>query len=270
MGSQPILLNRLWTNHSVNAFSGWTTTVTSLTSAIIVAALAILVGWTGEAVWTITAFLLHQYRTTRDPETALFRHFQLLLCNRNSSFMTSYEILRIGFKWRGKVNHAVTKALTLAFWPLLIFTGFSAAGILVAKATIPADDVNLVLLQPSNCGLWYSNDTLNWNQQTIHTYIELNKKHYADAQHSRDYASDCYNDIAQPLRCVSLPIRQLPYSVDVVRSCSWDQTSSGSKRCNSSTTVLDTGTLDSHQTLGINARARHRVSFRLRTEMCCP
>lgn len=266
MDAQPIHLNRPWINHSTNVFSGWTITVTALTSAFIFAGLAILVALAGEGVWTISAFLLHQYRTTQEPQTALFRQFQVILRNPNSSSLTAWEILRTGFTWRGKVRYARLKALALACWPLVIFIGFSAAGILVAKAVIPADEVNLVLLQPSNCGLWYSNDTFKGPQQTFRTYIEFGKKLYADAKQSRDYAADCYNNKSQPLRCASLPMRRLPYTTEISQECTWGSKASGGQTCNSSTLNLDTGTLDSHKTLGINARAKDRVEYRLKTQ----
>lgn len=266
MDAQPIHLNRPWVNHSMNAFSGWTITVTALTSAFVIAGLAILVALAGEGVWTITAFLLHQHRASREPQTALFRQLQVILSNPNSSSLTTWEILKTGFTWRGKVKHAMLKALALACWPLVIFVGFSAAGILVARAIIPTDDVNLVLLQPSNCGLWYSNDTFKGSQQTFRTYMEFNKKLYADAAQSRAYAGDCYNDKSQPLRCASLPMRQLPYTLESTGDCFWGIKAPGGPTCNSSTLILDTGILDSHKALGINARAKDRINFRVKTE----
>lgn len=257
MSSYPVYLNRPWMNHSANAFSGWTITVKASTGALVVAALALLVQMAGEAMWSIVAFCLHQRRTKNRPETGLFRQMQVVLRNPNTSLSTSVEILRAGWVWHGIVDKALRKSVMLACWPVLIFIGFTAAGVFVSTVTVPAYKVNQILLEPTNCGMqnWHKTDDLDlWTRMVA--------KWANDARQSRAHATECYNKPNKTLGCTSLPAQQLPYTISTNVSCPLGQ------RCLEGVN-FDTGLLDSHKHLGINAKASDRVNFQLSTT-CAP
>ena len=242
MDEYPVYLNRPWVNHSTNDFSGWTITVTAVNGALIVSALALIVRIAGEALWTILAFALHQSRATQSLSTALFRQTQILLRNPTDSITSSYELAKIGSKWRGKVNGAMRKTYGLALWPFLIFVTFTVAGIFVAKVTIPAYESNQILLRSNNCGM-----------QDFETVIpdkalRLQAKQLSDVRRARAYAGECYNVTGGGIGCSTLPVQQIPYTMDI------NATDPNKGRNVASSVTLDTGVLDSHKHLGINAR----------------
>lgn len=256
MDDNNVYLNRPWINHSTNSFSGWTITVKAATGAIIVSALAILVRIAGESLWNIIAFTLHQTRATPNLETALFRQIQVILRNPTTSITSALELMKTGSTWHGKVDRARRKAFGLAFWPLTVFISFTIAGILVAKVTIPAYETSQILLRPTDCGL------LNDNLNSTDYMLQLSNKEVQDARKSRTYAAECYGDNSNALGCLSLPRQQLPYTVDLNFTSARN---AGNMSAVPSVVTLDTGYLNSHYDLGINAKESDRIYFQFQT-----
>lgn len=258
MDEYPVYLNRPWMNYSTNAFSGWTITVTAATGGIIVAALALLVQMAGEAAWTVAAFTMHQYRATDLPETGLFRQTQVILRNPSTSLAASLQLLKTGWKWHRVVHKARRRTAPLAVWPLLFFICFITAGLSVSQVTRPAYGTNQVLLRSTNCGLQ------NWldpvDNQDLFSQMGIN---WADGiRQSRAYATECYNNPNKTLGCTSLPVQELPFTMVMNASCPLPP------RC-LDTIHFDTGLLDSHKHLGINAKDSDRVNFQM-TTTCAP
>ena len=252
MDGHPVFLNRAWQNYSTNYFSGWTLTVTARNGALIVSALALLVQMAGESLWVIIAFLLHQRRVSNSPSTGLFRQLQVILRNPTSSFFTAVGIVKAGWVWRGHIRKPIRSTFALASVPLLIFISFTIAGIFVATVTIPAYEINQILLQPTACGLQ------NWMPNQVSTFLNIKAKWSEDMRRSRAYASECYNVPDKTIGCASLPIQQLPYTMVTNASCPF------ARGCRA-TVSFDTGLLDSHSHLGINAERKNRIGFQFTT-----
>jgi hypothetical protein len=270
MDTYPVYLNRPWLDHSTNSFSGWTITVTAQTGAIVVSALALLVQMAGEAMWSIVAFSLHQSRTTLSPQTGLFRQLQVILRNPSNSLFTSVEILKAGWAWRGNIHGPVRKALLLAAWPILLFISFTIAGIFVATVTVPAYEINQILLRPTDCGMqvWtvplppVTAANIENGPEIVNDWFAtttgIRSKSANDIRRSRAYANSCYNNPNKTVGCTNLPAQELPYSVQTGLSCPFGQRCLG-------TIQFDSGTLDSHTHLGINAKSSDRVNFQFIT-----
>lgn len=127
----------------------------------------------------------------------------------------------------------------------------------MGKVAGPAYRVNQILLKPTNCGL--ESTRANVAQSALPLY-DVQAKHASDKRQARAYANACYNSLNPSAECYSLPIQQLPYTVNREASCPF----SGRCSMDSATTVqFDTGLLDSHEHLGINARPDERVGFRV-------
>ena len=252
MDSSQVYLNRPWMNHSTNAFSGWTITVTAATGAIIVSALAILVTIAGESMWSIVAFSLHQHRATKATQTGLFRQIQVILRNSSTSLSDAYEIVKTGRAWHKQrtIDKALLKACAIALWPAVLFISFTAAGIFVAKVTTPAYEVSQILLRPTKCGFPL------WNNNDVDTTFQLQAKWANDARQSRAYAIECYNTTTLSPGCTNLPVQTLPYKTN--HDCPLNSS------CNPFV-EFDTDLLDSHKHLGINAKHSDRVKFQLHT-----
>jgi hypothetical protein len=128
----------------------------------------------------------------------------------------------------------------------------------------------IVLSQPAECGAW----AFNWSDLFSANALSPNASNYTfesrqelvnDALSSRLYAKWFYSDV-QPLAVTStmFTIPSLPYDIRM-EPCPF----SGATKCLSNDTTtkdisltLDTGLLDSHDHLGMNAPAQDRSSVR--------
>ncbi|CAK1358405.1 hypothetical protein CB0940_06977 [Cercospora beticola] len=251
-GEYPIYLNRPWMNHSKNTLSAWTITVTAERGAILIAVLALLVRVAGESLWTIIACALHQYRARSGPETAVFRQLQVILRNAGSSVASVLEIVNTGWASRKNSPQAFSKAVVLALFPLSVVLSFTAAGILVAKVAVPAYQSNQVLLKPTACGLTA--------YTAPGTFFRHQSKPSDDIRQSRAYVDRCFGRPNGTSGCSQLPIQQLPYEADTSASCPFAGLctlgDNGAMR-------MDTGLLDSHVHLGVNAKEEDRVGFQI-------
>jgi hypothetical protein len=168
--------------------------------------------------------------------------------NSATSLGAGIDLLQARWKWHGVVNNALLKSTVLALFPLRLFGGFTAAGVLVSRVTALPDEISQVLLAPTNCGLQ------NWNSPTDQDlWTSMGAKWASDIRRSRAYATDCYQKPNKTLGCTTRPAQQLPYSVSLNVTCPVGT------RCFGGTIKLDTGLLDSHKHLGINSDRQSRV-----------
>lgn len=258
MDQYPVYLKRPWINYSTNVFSGWTITVTADTGGYVITALALLVQVAGEAMWTIAALTIHQFRASDMPQTGLFRQTQVILRNPSTTLATSFQLIQAGWKWHGVVDSSIRRTTALAAWPMLLFVGFITAGIFVSRVTKPAYGINQVLLRSTNCGL--ENSAITPSDEVA--YYSVATKWASDIRQSRAYVSKCYDKPDRTLGCTSLPVQQLPYTTQMNVTCPLG------RRC-MGTAQFDTGLLDSHKHLGINAKYSDRVNFQMITT-CAP
>lgn len=257
MDSYPVLLNTPWINHSLSGLAAWSITVSASTGTIIIAALALLIQIAGEATWTIAALALHQARATDNPETGHFRQSQVVLRNPGTSLGTGIRLIQVGWKWHGVVHLALLKSIGLALIPLCLFGGFIAAGVMVSQVTALRNEVSQVLLWPMNCGIQ------NWTGPTDQaTQLTIGGKWSSDTRWARQYATNCYRP-GKSLACTTPPVQQLPFTVSMNATCPVG------KRCFGGVVRFDTGLLNSHKHLGINADHSSRVQFQM-TTTCAP
>ncbi|KAF7190092.1 hypothetical protein HII31_08423 [Pseudocercospora fuligena] len=254
--SYPVYLSKPWFDHSKDAFSAWTITLTADHGVYVIAVLVLLVRVAGEALWTITACALHQIRAKNKPENTLFKQLQVILRNSGTSLASALEIVGTGWASRATTRNAFWRAVKIAFWPLIIFISFTVAEILVSRVAVPTYDVDRVLLKPTTCGLtsWTGLQGFDANG------ARLRGKMSDDIRQSRAYANQCFGKENKTLGCTFLPTQQLPYAADMDADCPM------SGRCwlgEKKAMRLDTGLLDSHDHLGVNAKQDDRVQFQI-------
>lgn len=142
-------------------------------------------------------------------------------------------------------------------WPLSILVGFSVASIYSAKVSKPVYEANRILLTSSQCGLVMPSLV---SQQSVTGQLETQEKYMRDMRRSRAYAEACYGSESGPAACDEFAASQLPFDVDEAAACPFG------RRCllgSSGAVRFDTGLLDSHTYLGINAVPADRVDFRI-------
>ena len=263
MSGYQIYLWKPWINHSANLAEGLTITVPASTGVLIVSALAVLVSLAGGAAWMITSYALHQVRTQNSPQDGMFRMLQVMLRNPESSASSVMSIVQTGHVWSGKVNSAKIRAYCLALWPFVISVGFIIASVFVGRVTVAAYKANVVLLRPTNCGLEVVQDASDLVTRGTVNY-QWSAKHSNDTRQSRAYGDQCYGSANGTLGCSIFAVQRLPYSIRTNAVCPFDDLCRLGRE---SAVELDTGLLDSHTHLGINARPKDRVRFR-RTATC--
>jgi hypothetical protein len=82
---------------------GSTLTVTTGTSSVIIAILALFISQVGSHSWSIICFLTHQVRSTTRPRNGLYHQQQVILRNSvwGSDLGTIYQLRRVAWFWRG-------------------------------------------------------------------------------------------------------------------------------------------------------------------------
>jgi hypothetical protein len=192
----------------------------------------------------------------------LFYQQQAILKNSGTALGTAWKFGRVSFSWR---KHERSKWWQL--WrsstflyittALIVGASFGVASILpsqVTKAVGPE-----FLIHSPDCGVWQFNVSQNieWQLKT------LNESNLAAA-----YASSCYgtNNSDAPL-CTSYKVSEISWTVNENASCPF-----AAGTCEFGSTAayqMDTGPLDSHEILGLNARASERVTLR-KVATCAP
>jgi len=206
----------------------------------------------------------------------LQQQVQALLRNRTTPVSALSDAFWIILAWAQSPHPALRTVLPTALLAGLITAAFAVFSIFVsAVATSGESNVSVLARPGQNCGGWDFNWTVtNVLDNSIPNKIEFLRARVDDTVAARSYATWFYSrDKQQPLAATSsvFPISQLPYEISMA-PCPF----LGQGRClsNDTTTpnptlVLDTGLLDSHVHLGINAPFKDRSGLRLRME-CSP
>lgn len=121
-----------------------------------------------------------------------------------------------------------------------------------------------MLISSPNCGWVNTNlDTNTTDEQTV-----LYPYWSQEVQDAASYAQNCYasDDSSSALQCGTFVRKRLPSSVDTNASCPF---ASPICKNNVGNMLLDTGYLDSHDDLGLNAPLDQRFQYR-RTLHCAP
>lgn len=121
---------------------------------------------------------------------------------------------------------------------------------------------NEVLITSPRCGLYVeASDT-----EELFTEMQAYTSKLVTA--SASYAQQCYSDTANAQRCSIWVKDQLPQAITRNASCPFP---GGNRLCtlNATNIRIDTGLLDSHNDLGMNAPPRDRFKFRNVIE-CAP
>lgn len=266
----------LWRDYSESGLNQVILTLPLRWGNVLVSFLALVVSFAGTATWKIVAYALHQARvrqaTRNDP---LQQQVQALLRNRTTPVSALSDAFWITLAWAQSPHPALRTLLPTALLAGLITVAFAVFSIFVsAVATSGESNVNVLARPGQNCGGWDFNWTVtNVLDNSVPNKIEFLRARVDDTVAARSYATWFYSRDKKPLAATStvFPISQLPYETSM-GPCPF----LGQGRCLSNDTatpnptlILDTGLLDSHVHLGINAPSRDRSNLRLRME-CSP
>jgi hypothetical protein len=268
MSSVPVYLG-FWHDYSRGDVHGWTLTLSVRWGGYLVAALSTFVGLVGTCFWDLVAFGVHQWRAKSGDEDGLFFQQQVIYRNPASAAGAFIDILKICWAWSPRrsswtrTRKLRRRSLYLSIPPLLVFVGFTAAGVFVGEVANPNYRSNDVKIKPPNCGF------VEYNIATPAGSRDFDLHLVNDTLAARAYARNCYGPNTTLGACSLYPRQTLPYTISEVK-CPFGKDPNGQSLCISKTALsADTGLLDTNSHLGINTTPKNRLLFR-KSATCSP
>ncbi|KAJ9651306.1 hypothetical protein H2198_009400 [Neophaeococcomyces mojaviensis] len=263
----------IWTDWTKGSVWGHTLTLNPTKATILTSSLAIFVTLCGIQLWTIIRYILHQWGVSLQPQplTPHLSKQQLILRNASSALETARLMLELAWTAKTSTGKRSSRAYIISLSATVFAVLFLAAGAFSGQAIsgASANGASAVLLRSDHCGLWnetYRNVVETRNLSSTEDFSLFNK-HTAmrahDVRLSLEYARICYMSetptIDMANTCHTFKEPTVGWTAPRVGSCPF-----ASQICHnlSDTIVLDTGDIDSHEDLGINAPQNDRLRYR--------
>lgn len=249
--SPPSVYVGTWINWTAGRVLGSTLTLTSNNGALLIAFLALYVRLAGSHLWDILCYLIFLLRSSNKRQNGLFYHHQAVLRTNASDLAFAAQLVTIGWRWRKVVPGVVRKTLPLIMVALIHAAAFAVAGVFSSRIT---STVSEALLNEVHCGQWTVAAAEGqgdlYNQQVVSA--DLSTRHKRNSNVGSAYAASCYGSTlvnASWEECSALGREQIGWTMDTNISCPFD-----AEMCTGGHAVrFDTGMIDSHLQLGINA-----------------
>lgn len=250
----------IWFNQAYGAVTGATLTLNERDGGLLTAFLAIFVSATGAATWKLTRYSLHQFRARQEYQDALHHQQQAIFRNTDSPVGASWQLVQLTWYWRSNATRYLMRTIPLAGLALLNLVLFGVAAVFsshVAKAS-----GNEILLRSPNCGFVNLTGLGSAANTVAYDTMDLN-----DTLTAAAYERACYNDANSPLQCGSFIQGQLRRTSKRNVPCPFSP-----EMCllgDMTAYEMDTGLIDSHTALGINAPMKDRLQYR-KVTVCSP
>lgn len=261
----------VWTNWSRGRVMGSTLTLTKSNGNLLIAFTAFFVGFMSSRAWRIVSFCLHRLYSTTEPRDALHHQRQAVLRNSETAGWSFWTLGQIAWAWRrsgpGRHSGCLVMVLPTLLSSVLCIAVFAASSGFSSQISTGIGDE--VLIDGSHCGI-----VQPANNPEDDLVYELQSRRRSEAY---NYAQQCYrgpqstgteNTAAGIFDCNSFVVSSLPGSVDSDALCPFGH-GHGICRDMSSNLFLDTGYIDSHEYLGLNAPSDQRILLR-ETYHCAP
>lgn len=251
----------VWTNWSRGAVMGATLTTTREYGNLLIALTAFFIPYVATRFWRICCFFLHRLHSTAKPKGAIHHQRQVLLRNATSMESAFIMLLSLIKSWGSRKHGKIGTLLPLLVFTSLIVIGFTVAG--GYSSRISSGVCDEVLLNGNNCSIFTL--TLGTNMDKFEATTSYVSRAYTDAA---NYAQQCYSgDSHGMVGCNKFIVKSLKTeTMETNRSCPFQ---ADICRNNNTNIRLDTGYIDSHDHLGLNAPRNERFGYRYVLE-CAP
>ena len=245
-----------WINWSRGAILGSTITLNQRNGGLLTAFLGIFVTVAGAACWTIQSFLIHQHRAKEGPSSAIHHQQQVVLRNSNTAGSAAWQIIQVAWQWRKIANKSALQSLALVFLAVSNMLLFGVAGVFSAEVTKAAG--NETLIHSPNCGylspITNRTDLPSYDDTTSANALEAN-----DTLAAAAYSRACYGKSSGGLQCGQFPKPNIPWRNRTNVPCPFK-----GNICKDGVGgfEMDTGFMDSLETLGINSKASEALQLR--------
>lgn len=251
-----------WVNWSHGRVLGSTLTLSERNGGLLTAFLATFVTAAGVACWRILSYTLHQIRARQEDQDVLHHQQQATFRNTGTPAAAAWQFVQLIWYWRKLAARPLARTLPVLLLALLNIVFWALASIFSSEVTRAAG--NEVLVHSPHCGLLTlaNNSSLSQPNLTSFETLEVN-----DTLTATTYSQACYGKTHDSLQCNQYARRSIPWKTNQNATCPF-----ASDLCFYGRTAayeMDTGRLDSHQALGIDARKRDRVQYR-KVTTCSP
>ncbi|KAI8626452.1 hypothetical protein F5Y19DRAFT_488263 [Xylariaceae sp. FL1651] len=245
-----------WVNWSYGRVLGSTLTLTREDANLFIILTALFITVVTSHIWNIVCFGWHiSYSTqARIKQTIFYHQRQAILRNNSGPFGTFWSFVQIAWLSRHQPGPFL-RIIPVLLLTILFASSLTIATVFSSQLAIGSE----VLINGSRCGV------LSDSQNGTDVLTVLMPWLARQTTISASYSQQCYDGaqistLAPPERCHTSPFiqRQLKQQVDSNAMCPFRAIC----RSNTSNLVLDTGLVDSHSDLGINAPSHQRFSFR--------
>ena len=251
-----------WINWSHGRVLGSTVTLSERDGGLLTAFLATFVTAAGVACWTILSYTIHQRRASKDRQDVLHHQQQVTLRNAGTPGAAAWQFCQLIWHWRKHTVKPGARTMPILLLALLNIVFFALASIFSSEVTRAAG--NQVLIRSPHCGM-LSPTNLNFSSQA--TSQASDRLEVNDTLSANTYAQACYSKTPDPLVCDQYAQHSLSWKVNQNASCPF-----APDLCWYGATAayeMDSGRLDSHTALGINAPRSDRVEYR-KVTTCSP
>ena len=245
-----------WINWSRGRVLGSTITLSQRYGGLLTAFLGIFVTVVGAACWTIQSFLIHQHRANKGPSSAMHHQQQVVLRNSNTAGSVAWQITQIAWRWRKITNQSTLQSLSLILLAVSNMILFGVAGVFSAEVTKAAG--NETLIHSPNCGFLLPDvdrpELSTFEGITGANALEANETLAASA-----YSRACYGKSVSSSQCFQYPKPNIPWTNRTNAPCPFR-----GNICKDGVGgfEMDTGFINSLETLGINTEASEAVEYR--------
>ena len=254
-----------WINWTNGRIAGATLTLQN--GAYMVAFLAMFVRVTGNFAWKLLCYAaFHLLPAPHEGgEDTPRRQQQAVLRNSSSANDAVVKLGRIALRSRKTGRRSLYGPLSLSVSAAFNMVAFIAAGIFSSAVTRAQSDV---LLKPSRCGSWLSAripKPSDWDQATFVPSIDLASMIHQNLVTSSRIQLTCSESLSNSAGNCNPYGRKSIKFFSANTFCPFN-----SSICQDTDAIsLDTGMIDSHLDLGVNAPRSDRVAFR-KTLQCAP
>lgn len=242
----------IWTNWSRGRIMGATLTLAQPEANLLIAFTAFFIALVAARFWIILCFALHRFYSTSDAQDAVYNQRQVILRNASSPEYGLWLLLQL--LWENRRSKKPFRPIFAVFLAVFCIVGFTIAGGFSSRISTAIG--NEVLLKSVNCG--YESRV----SKTRSPYYPA-RPYEADVLNSAaNYAQQCYYSYASSglLDCGRFITQSIPGYINKTAACPFKD--DRICRRNGSNLWLDTGYVDSHKDLGLNAPENERIFWR--------
>ncbi|KAJ2976482.1 hypothetical protein NUW58_g8076 [Xylaria curta] len=241
----------VWTNWSRGPVLGLTLTTTRERGNLLLVLTAFFISFVATRLWKIFCLALHRSYSTSEPRDTVHHQQQVILRNSSSPESGILSLLRLIIAYRSSLKGRLIRRLTPVLLAILLLTGFTVAG--GYSSSISSSIGDEALARSDNCALIDSSTTIS----SFNLWAAYSSKRIADAT---QYAQHCYTNASAGMpECQKYVVDKIATNItNTSAPCPFEEQVCQTKE----NILLDTGYIDSHESLGINAQGGERFAFR--------